>query len=134
MRARDHGFQAELVRDLAEDAGSIEGLPQELGRVLVNLFGNAFDAVKKQEAGRVVVSTRRRRDHVEIRIADNGPGIPDAIRDRIFEPFFTTKPTGEGTGLGLSLSYDIITKGHGGSMVVGSSQDGGAEFILSIPA
>ncbi len=70
---------------------------------------------------------------MEITVSDNGPGIPPEVRDRIFEPFFTTKPTGEGTGLGLSLSYDIVTKGHGGTMTVGESADGGAEFRLTVP-
>jgi signal transduction histidine kinase len=134
MRARDDGFRAEIVRDLAADAGRLDVLPQELGRVLLNLLGNAFDALKGRDDGRVTVSTRRVGDRVTITVSDNGPGIPPEIRDRIFEPFFTTKPTGEGTGLGLSLSYDIVTKGHGGTMAVRNAEEGGATFEVTLPA
>jgi signal transduction histidine kinase/ligand-binding sensor domain-containing protein len=136
MRARDHGFQLEVDREFAENAGTILGQPQDLGRVLVNLLNNAFQALNaagKADA-RVRVGTRRVGDHVEITVSDNGPGIPADIRSRIFEPFFTTKTTGEGTGLGLSLSYDIITKGHGGTMTVRDSAQGGAEFVITLPA
>jgi C4-dicarboxylate-specific signal transduction histidine kinase len=133
MRARDAGFQAEVLRDFAEDVGSIEVLPQELGRVVLNLLGNAFDAVKGQDPAAVTVATRRHDEAVEITVSDNGPGIPPEIRERIFEPFFTTKAAGEGTGLGLSLSYDIVTKGHGGSMTVGDALGGGACFVLTLP-
>jgi signal transduction histidine kinase len=78
------------------------------------------------------VSTKNLGDHIEISVKDNGPGIPDEIKDKIFQPFFTTKPTGEGTGLGLSLSYDIITKGHGGELVVISEKEKGSEFIIRL--
>ena len=81
----------------------------------------------------VTISTRKIDNKIEIRVSDNGPGIPDNIKDKIFQPFFTTKPTGQGTGLGLSLSYDIITKGHGGSIEMNSSKDQGTEFIIKIP-
>ncbi|NNF03987.1 MAG: hypothetical protein HKN17_05935, partial [Rhodothermales bacterium] len=137
MRARDHEFQADLVRDFADDVGEIDVLPQELGRVVLNLLNNAFDAVRETHDASVRISSRRLTgqdgDRIEIRVSDNGPGIPADIRDRIFEPFFTTKPTGEGTGLGLSMSYDIVTKGHGGSMTVGESNEGGAEFVVTLP-
>jgi len=133
MRARDHGFQAEIARDFSEGVGSLQAQPQELGRVILNLLNNAFDAVKAQDDGVVTVSTRVEGEKTVICVADNGPGIPDDIRDKIFEPFFTTKATGEGTGLGLSLSYDIITKVHEGSMTVGTSKEGGAEFTITLP-
>lgn len=137
MRAREHGFQAEVKRELGDDVGTAEVLPQELGRVLLNLFNNAFYAVMMPGAGEkpiVTVSTKRLApNRIEIRVADNGPGIPADIRDKIFEPFFTTKPTGEGTGLGLSLSYDIITKGHEGAMRAEVAPGGGACFVIELP-
>ena len=132
-RAQNSDFQAELKRDFDPAAGSIDVLPQELGRVVLNLLNNAFDAVAQTEGARVTLTSQRTADGVAISVADNGPGIPGDIRQKIFEPFFTTKATGEGTGLGLSLSYDIVTKGHGGTMTVGESPDGGALFIITIP-
>jgi two-component system NtrC family sensor kinase len=115
-------------------------VPQEIGRVLLNLLSNAFDAVHEHAATvngvyvpRVRVTTRRREGQVEIRVSDNGPGIPSEIREKIFEPFFTTKPTGSGTGLGLSLSYDIVTQGHGGTLSVESEAGQGAAFIVTLP-
>ncbi len=112
-------------------------MPQDLGRVFLNLIGNAFDALNEHGAkGRqptVTVSTKRRDDIVEVRIADNGLGIPDHVKARIFEPFFTTKPTGKGTGLGLSMSYDIVTKGHGGTLDVVSDEGEGATFVVRLP-
>jgi signal transduction histidine kinase len=134
MRARDHGFQAEVKRDFDPEAGSLQVMPQELGRVVLNLLNNAFDAVKTQDDGFVTIASRRTDDAITIEVSDNGPGIPEAIRQKIFEPFFTTKATGEGTGLGLSLSYDIVTKGHNGTMTVGTSDDDGALFTITIPA
>jgi signal transduction histidine kinase len=117
-----------------------EVVPQELGRVLLNLFHNAFYAVEqKQRLGlvgyepKVEVSTAARNGKVEIRVRDNGTGIADNIKSKIFQPFFTTKPTGQGTGLGLSLSYDIITKGHGGELAVSSEQGEWAEFTITLP-
>lgn len=133
MRARDHGFQAEVRRDFDPNAGSLSVMPQELGRVILNLLNNAFDAIKTRKDGVVTVRTVKQDNGLQISVSDNGPGIPDAIRDKIFEPFFTTKATGEGTGLGLSLSYDIVTKGHGGTMTVGESRQGGAEFTVILP-
>jgi|GEM_PF-922052 len=133
MRARDHGFQAEVKRDFDPSAGELQVMPQELGRVVLNLLNNAFDAVKTRDDGFVTVTSQRSDDGLTIMVADNGPGIPEDIRQKIFEPFFTTKATGEGTGLGLSLSYDIVTKGHGGTMTVGSSETGGALFTITIP-
>jgi len=132
-RAKDDGFQAELIRDFSKDVGSLNAMPQELGRVILNLLNNAFDAVRETEGARVTIATRATEGGVSISVSDNGPGIPETIREKIFEPFFTTKPTGEGTGLGLSLSYDIITKGHGGTMTAGASAEGGAIFTLTLP-
>ena len=140
MRARDHGFTAEVVRRFAPDAGSVSVQPQEVGRVVLNLLNNSFHAVqeKAQFAGptfspAVTVTTRREAGHVEIRVSDNGNGIPANLREKIFEPFFTTKATGEGTGLGLSLSHEIVTQGHGGSLTVGEAPGGGAEFTIRLP-
>jgi signal transduction histidine kinase len=114
-------------------------VPQDIGRVLLNLINNAFQAIKEKplqglEAleGVVKVSTKNLGDKIEISVSDNGPGIPDAIKDKIFQPFFTTKPTGQGTGLGLSLAYDIINA-HGGSIEYTSSPDNGTEFMINIP-
>jgi len=128
------------MTDFGADVGSVEIVPQELGRVLINLIGNAFDAVYEYAASRngqyaplVTVSTRRLGDRVEIRVADNGPGIPDEVREKIFEPFFTTKPTGSGTGLGLSLSHEIVVQGHGGTLAVESAPGKGAAFVVTVP-
>jgi len=134
MRAREHGFQAEIERDFDVEAGVLSIYPQDLGRVILNLLNNSFDALQGAESAALTLSSKRLAKGVEIRISDNGPGIPEKIRDKIFEPFFTTKSTGEGTGLGLSLSYDIVTKGHSGKMTVGSSGGGGAEFVITLPA
>ncbi|MFT5142575.1 MAG: signal transduction histidine kinase [Rhodothermales bacterium] len=133
MRARDDGFSTEMARDFSEDAGTLNVMPQELGRVILNLLNNSFDALRGQKGGQVTVSTTKTSDGVLIIIADNGPGIPEDIREKIFEPFFTTKATGEGTGLGLSLSYDIITKGHGGTLAVANNEGGGAAFTIGLP-
>ena len=118
----------------------IEMVPQEIGRVFINLLNNAFYAVHKRVAASddgyaptISVSTRDQKGLVEIRISDNGSGIAAPDRDRIFEPFFTTKPTGEGTGLGLSISYGIITQGHGGALTVESEAGEGATFIVTLP-
>ena len=133
-RARDHGFQAEVIREFDASAGPIKAMPQELGRVVLNLLNNAFDAVRHADGGQITIGSARSDNHVIITVADNGPGIPDDIRQKIFEPFFTTKATGEGTGLGLSLSYDIVTKGHSGTMTVSEAPQGGALFTITLPA
>ncbi|NND70994.1 MAG: GAF domain-containing protein, partial [Rhodothermales bacterium] len=129
-----------LIRNLDEGAGKVEMIPQEIGRVLLNLIGNAFDAVHEhatamngQYAPTVTVSTMRKNGTVEIIVSDDGPGIPAKVRDHIFEPFFTTKATGVGTGLGLSLSHDIVTQGHKGTLTVQSEPGKGATFIVSLP-
>jgi signal transduction histidine kinase/ligand-binding sensor domain-containing protein len=144
VRARAPDFNATLETHYGQSVGTVEAVPQDLGRVLLNLIGNAFDALleaRERNAGeagavgpKVTVSTTRKDGSVEIRISDNGPGIPDDVKSRIFEPFFTTKPTGSGTGLGLSMSYDIVTKGHGGELDVVSEPGKGATFIVRLPA
>ncbi len=140
MRAQHAGFNVAIARDYGEYVKTVEVVPQELGRVFINLLSNAFDAVHEQAARldghyapAVSVRTRALGDNVEIRVRDNGPGIPAGTREKIFEPFFTTKPTGEGTGLGLSMSYDIVTQGHGGEMRVESTEGEGAAFVVMLP-
>jgi two-component system NtrC family sensor kinase len=114
-------------------------VPQDMGRVLLNLYNNAFYAVSEKNKQMpeayeptVSVKTKQFADQWEIRIKDNGNGIPSRVIDKIFQPFFTTKPTGQGTGLGLSMSYDII-KAHGGSLTVQTDEGEGAEFVIRIP-
>ena len=130
----------EIERDYDETVGEIEVVPQDLSRVLVNLLTNAFDAVleKKETNGQfapvVSIGTRRLPDGVEIRIRDNGSGIPSALLTKIFEPFFTTKPAGKGTGLGLSISYDIIVNGQGGKLLVENDEGHGAAFVIRLPS
>jgi signal transduction histidine kinase len=134
-------FNVEIIRDYGEGIGSVEVVAQDLGRVLINLLSNAFDAVSEQTASdgepyapRVRIATRRSQAaQVEVRVEDNGPGIPDEVVAKIFEPFFTTKPTGSGTGLGLSMSYDIVTRGHGGTLNVETEAGRGATFIVTLP-
>ncbi|MFZ9388319.1 MAG: HAMP domain-containing sensor histidine kinase [Chitinophagaceae bacterium] len=140
MRARDKSFTAHIETRLDPALGKVNVIPQDIGRVLLNLINNALYAVaeKKKTAGegyelRVRVSTRRVKDKVEIEVEDNGDGIPPPVRDKIFQPFFTTKPTGEGTGLGLSLSYDIVTKGHGGELKFESETGKGTRFFMILP-
>jgi signal transduction histidine kinase len=115
-------------------------VPQDIGRVLLNLFNNAFYAVqeKKQQLNgtfkpTVSVSTRKEGNSVVITVKDNGTGMSQKVAEKVFQPFFTTKPTGEGTGLGLSLSYDIVTKGHGGNLTVTSMEGEGSEFTVGLP-
>ena len=131
----------QISRNYDDHAGQIEVVPQEIGQVLVNLVNNALYAMIERRSRmngeyrpQLTVSTKRTDDVVEIRVADNGVGIPREARDKIFEPFFTSKPTGSGTGLGLSLSYDIVTQGHGGSLGVESEEGQGATFIMKLPA
>ena len=140
LRAKDKTFNATLEPDFDPDLPLVPVLAQDLGRVLLNLLSNAFYAVRqRQQRGAagysptVRVSTRRVGDEVEIRVRDNGGGIPESVKQKIFQPFFTTKPTGEGTGLGLSLSYDIVTQGHGGTLTVDSHEGQGTEFLIRLP-
>ena len=139
FRAKESGFNANIHTDFDGRLCKINIIPQEIGRVFLNLFNNAFYAVKEKRLQHtngyeptIRVSTVAVTGGMELRIADNGNGIPKKILDKIFQPFFTTKPTGQGTGLGLSLSYDII-KAHGGELKVESKEGEGAEFVVLIP-
>jgi signal transduction histidine kinase len=140
LRAKDKNFNAELVTHFDENLPKVNIAQQDIGRVLLNLFNNAFYAVnqKQKTAGpdykpEVAVSTAVEKNHLVITVKDNGNGIPDAIKEKIMQPFFTTKPTGEGTGLGLSLSYDIVVKGHGGRIDIQTLKDEYATFIITLP-
>jgi signal transduction histidine kinase len=127
-----------MKTDFDYTIGQIDIMPQDMGRVILNLITNAFYSVtEKRKVGSksfepvVTVSTKREADKVVIRVKDNGIGIPDAVKGKIFQPFFTTKPTGQGTGLGLSLSYDIV-KAHGGELKLESSDEGGTTFAIEL--
>ena len=140
LRAKDKLFNAAMQTDFDSKIGTLHLVPQDMGRVLLNLFNNAFYAVsEKKKLGlanydpSVSLTTKRLGDKVEIRVKDNGLGIPKKVLEKIYQPFFTTKPTGEGTGLGLSLSYDIITKLHGGEIRVETQEGEGAEFVIRLP-
>jgi len=139
MRAKDKSFTADFKIEPDKSLPKINVLHQDIGRVLLNLINNAFYAVSKASLKEdpsykpmVTVSSKKLNKHAEIKVIDNGMGIPDDLKDKIFQPFFTTKPTGEGTGLGLSLSYDIITKGHGGKLDVLTEEGEGTEFIIHL--
>ena len=142
LRAKDKSFNATTKTHFDESIGRISIIPQDIGRVILNLINNAFYAVDEKKTLRqaqgdsyepiVSVSTKKHNGNVEIKVADNGNGIPQKVLDKIFQPFFTTKPTGQGTGLGLSLSYDII-KAHGGEIKVTTEENEGSEFIISLP-
>ena len=154
MRAKDKSFNAEYKLELDPALPKINVVPQDIGRVLLNLINNAFYAVaeaqraketavsearsSKTEAGsrdykpEVTLITQQLNNSITIRVVDNGPGVAEQVRDKIFQPFFTTKPTGQGTGLGLSLSYDIV-KAHGGELKVESKENEGTEFIIQLP-
>jgi two-component system NtrC family sensor kinase len=140
-RAQDQSFNISLERDYARGLKPIELAPQEITRVFLNLFGNGFYAANKRARANgdgsfrpvLAVATREAEDAVEVRVRDNGTGIPPEIRDKLFQPFFTTKPTGEGTGLGLSISYDIVTQQHGGMITVDSNVGEFTEFTVRLP-
>jgi signal transduction histidine kinase len=128
-----------MKTDFDESIGKLNIIPQDIGRVILNLINNAFYAIdeKKKQIGDgyepiVSVSTKKNDGKVEIRVKDNGNGIPQKVLDKIFQPFFTTKPTGEGTGLGLSLSYDIV-KAHGGELKVETKEGEGSTFNIELP-
>ena len=143
LRAKDKSFNATMKTDFDESIGNINIIPQDIGRVVLNLINNAFYAVDEKKTLRqtqgdndyeptVTVCTKKLTDKVEIRVMDNGKGIPQKVVDKIFQPFFTTKPTGQGTGLGLSLGYDIV-KAHGGELKVETKEGEGSEFIIQLP-
>ena len=157
LRAKDKSFNADFKTELDESVPKINVVPQDIGRVLLNLINNAFQAVNQAAASKGTAATKSEEEvgsahykptvtvstelispsgggkgEVKIAIKDNGHGIPDDIKDKIFQPFFTTKSTGQGTGLGLSMSYDIVTKGHGGTLGVHSVK-GGSTFTIKLP-
>jgi signal transduction histidine kinase len=138
LRAKDKAFNVTMKTDLDQSIGNINIIPQDIGRVILNLITNAFYAVeekKKQQLNgyepTVSVCTKKVDDKVLISVKDNGNGISPKVMDKIFQPFFTTKPTGQGTGLGLSMSYDIV-KAHGGELKVETKEGEGAEFIIQL--
>jgi signal transduction histidine kinase len=145
LRAKDKNFNGVpiaigIATHFDEMLSAVNVVPQDIGRVLMNLYTNAFYAVndKKKTAGpqykpEVSVTTLSENGQIVVNVKDNGNGIPDAIKDKIMQPFFTTKPTGEGTGLGLSLSYDIVVKGHGGNIDVVSKENEFTEFTITLP-
>jgi signal transduction histidine kinase len=141
IRGKDKTFNAALKTHFDKTLGKVDVVPQDLGRVLLNLFNNAFYAVQEKKntlngtyEPEIMVTTKQANGKTEIRVRDNGTGIPPKVADKIFQPFFTTKPTGEGTGLGLSLSYDIITKGHGGEIHVNTKEGQYTEFLIRLDA
>ncbi|HKK38900.1 MAG TPA: ATP-binding protein, partial [Cryomorphaceae bacterium] len=140
LRAKNKSFNADFKTDFDPDLPKVNVVPQDIGRVLLNLINNSFQAVnerrKKEDSDylpTVTITTKLTANGQQlIAISDNGPGIPDSIKDKIFQPFFTTKPTGQGTGLGLSLSYDIV-KAHGGELNVESEVGKGTVFTIELP-
>ena len=139
FRAKEKDFNSTIKTDFDSTVRKINVIPQDLGRVILNLINNAFYAAdeKKKQAGNeyeptVSVTTKKNNGKVEIKVSDNGNGVPQKVMDKIFHPFFTTKPTGQGTGLGLSLSYDIV-KAHGGELKVETKEGEGSAFIIQLP-
>ena len=149
LRAKDKSFNATMKTDFDETIGKINVIPQDIGRVILNLMTNAFYAVTEKKNSKdleglqnlqalnvyepiVTVSTKKTGNRIELKIADNGNGVPQKILDKIFQPFFTTKPTGQGTGLGLSLAYDIV-KAHGGELKVETKEGEGSKFTIQLP-
>ena len=149
LRAKDKSFNATMKTDFDEAIGKINILPQDIGRVILNLITNAFYAASlpssqnpadkggfsdsdKIHDPTIWVNTKKINGKVEISVKDNGPGIPPKLLDKIFQPFFTTKPAGQGTGLGLSLAFDIV-KAHGGEIKVETKEGEGSEFVISLP-
>ena len=145
LRAKDKSFNAKFETYFDKNIGKINIIPQDIGRVILNLINNAFYAVSEKKrtpqtasGGGVIyeptvtVTTEKDNGKIEIKVKDNGNGIPQKVLDKIFQPFFTTKPTGQGTGLGLSLAYDIV-KAHGGDIKVETKEGEGSEFIIQLP-
>ncbi|MBS1918603.1 MAG: GHKL domain-containing protein [Bacteroidetes bacterium] len=139
LRAKDKSFNAEMKTDFDTTLSKLNVVPQDIGRVMLNLFNNAFYAISERQKAEgerfkalISVQTKNSEKRIFISVSDNGNGIPTSIKEKIFQPFFTTKPTGSGTGLGLSLSYDII-KAHGGEIKVESKENEGSTFIIQLP-
>jgi signal transduction histidine kinase len=139
-RAKDQSFNADISTHYDAYVGQLNVVPQEIGRVLLNLFSNAFYAVQEKKTRLngtyepvVSVNTKKVEGTILITVKDNGPGMSEKVAEKVFQPFFTTKPTGEGTGLGLSLSFDIVTKGHGGELKVNTKEGEGSEFTIHLP-
>ncbi|WP_304238550.1 sensor histidine kinase [Jiulongibacter sediminis] len=140
LRAKDKSFNANFSTELTEDLPLLKVKQQDIGRVILNLINNAFYAVNERRSSgdadykpEVKVITKNQKNWVEIEVKDNGTGIPDQVKSKIFQPFFTSKPAGQGTGLGLSLSYDIITAGHKGKLTMKSKEGDGTSFIIQLP-
>ena len=139
LRAKDKSFNAELIMKFDKALPMVNMIPQDIGRVTLNLFNNAFYAVQQKAKTApdykpvVEVATAVQGGNVIVSVKDNGVGIPEHIKEKIMQPFFTTKPTGEGTGLGLSLTYDMVVKGHGGKIDVNTKEGEFTEFIVSLP-
>jgi signal transduction histidine kinase len=139
LRAKDKSFNAALETNFDDTIKTINIVPQDIGRVVLNLITNAFYACNEKKElqiedyePKVTVETKKINDKIQIQVSDNGNGIPNKVLEKVFQPFFTTKPTGQGTGLGLSLSYDII-KAHGGNIKINTIENEGTEFIISLP-
>ena len=139
MQAKDSNFNAKMKTDFDSSIGKLNIVAQDLGRVMLNLYNNAFYAVKEKKAtsgdgyeGIISVNTKKEHDKVIVSVTDNANGISQEIIQKIFQPFFTTKPTGQGTGLGLSLAYDIV-KAHGGEIKVSSKEGNVTEFTILLP-
>ncbi|MDP5081320.1 MAG: ATP-binding protein, partial [Winogradskyella sp.] len=140
LRAKDKSFNAQLDTDFDTSIGTISVIPQDIGRVILNLLTNAFYAVnEKQKLGiknyapTVSINSKKKKNNIIITVTDNGEGMPERVKEKIFQPFYTTKPTGQGTGLGLSMSYDIVTKGHGGDLKVDTKEGVGTTFRIILP-
>jgi two-component system, NtrC family, sensor kinase len=145
QRAKEKSFNAQLITDFDSQLGKAEVVPQEFGRVLLNLFNNAFYATQQKHKialtrdnqepyqPKIWISTKKSGNEIELKVRDNGIGIPEAFTNKVFQPFFTTKPTGQGTGLGLSLSYDIVTKTHSGEFLLETEEGEFTEFTIKIP-
>ena len=141
LKAKDKIFNARFETDFDPSIGKINCVQQEIGRVILNLINNAFYAVNEKQKQNlngyeptVTISSKKLTNKIEVRVSDNGIGIPQKLLDKIFQPFFTTKPAGQGTGLGLSLAYEIITKGHDGKISVVTNEGKGTEFIVELPS
>lgn len=141
FRNKHKTFETSIATDLDKSLKNVEVVPQDISRVLLNLLNNAFYAVQEKKhqlngsfQPKVLIATKKHGDHFTITVKDNGNGMTEKVKARAFQPFFTTKPSGEGTGLGLSLSYDLVTKGHGGEMQLESKEGEGAKFTIQLPA